>query len=69
MTLTIGSWGWPLAFTLFFYLAAHVEARRVIGKSGGGGGYFNLDGLVYLFNYLVATVFTLGAWLVWALVV
>lgn len=62
MTFTIGSWVIPAFITLIAYLCA-------IGSTPDrGGGYFDFGGFVVMFYLGVATIVSLIAWLVWALV-
>tara|TARA_B100001057_G_C22233032_1_gene712751 strand:- start:102 stop:290 length:189 start_codon:yes stop_codon:yes gene_type:complete len=61
MTLTIGAWIVPAFITLIAYGCA------IGGTPERSGGYFDFGGIVVVFYLAAATIVSLIAWLVWAL--
>ncbi len=61
MTVHIGSWIYPLVITL-------ICAVWAFWPGAAPKGYGNIgDGVVAAFFLLLATIFSLAAWLAWAL--
>jgi hypothetical protein len=60
MTLTIGYWVFPLILT---FVAFSITYIRDISRPNSGG---YLGGLPFVFEGLLAIIFSLIVWLIWA---
>ena len=61
VTIHLGWWVAPFAQTVISIVWAHSKCPSYLQ-----GGRFSLDGFVYLFFYGIATITSLVAWLIWA---
>lgn len=67
LSLTIGWWIVPVVITLVSYLVAYLATpSRTCSYDWYGFGTL-FDGIIILFGLLAATIVSLVAWLVWAL--
>lgn len=67
MTISIGSWMIPAALMLLAFVGVRIFGPRM--KPQDGGMFPDMGGaLLELLCYALAAIFSLGVWLIWALV-
>lgn len=64
VTITLGTWVFPLAFTITSFVVAWWKG---VNRPTGYGGYARIgNALVDAFYWVPAVVLSLVAWLIWA---
>jgi len=61
-TVQFGWWLFPALITIISIIWAHTRCPHYIS----GARRFSMDGFVYLFFYGIASIISLIAWLIWA---
>lgn len=67
LSLTLGWWIVPVVITLVSYLVAYLATPSRTNSYDWYGFGTLFDGIIILFGLLAATIVSLVAWLVWAL--